>query len=501
MSRPSRAEKLCSTVPSIEAIRQKGEEFFGSRPCLWQAELDQAILHGAKDVLAVSGTGSGKTLTFWLPLLFRAEGIQVIITPLNILGAQNKAQLAAKGIRAISVDAQINPEIALASGGPFEKLWRDREFVSHIISIYMGLILQGVCGGWRLRNLLVEAVPYLVVSATLPEQVLNDVMKTLKMETEKTISILRSNDRPNVYLSVRKIEHSLKSYKDLECMIPKDWKPGNAVATKENTSRPSRPPHLVQFRHDKKLPRSDDAEFLGAEGPCGMGCTDSFGMGIDIPNISVAGQWRVTCDLNTLWQRFGRVGRGPGTEGVAILFAESKYFDDAKEKAANAAEAKKQARGAKISAAEKAKRKHDISEIDSESRKRARTAETSEDLAASENREQRGRAKKTAEPAVVIMPEMDNLINAATRPFQCYRVPVAAYYQNDRRGNNIFAQFAPPRADMESLAGDQPDRPLPRASRLPKFDMTASDYNLRIKLDDFRRQKMQDILAGLHYGT
>ncbi|KAI0083690.1 hypothetical protein BDY19DRAFT_857210, partial [Irpex rosettiformis] len=52
--------------------------------------------------------------------------------------------------------------------------------------------------------------------------------------------------------------------------------------------------------------------------------------GVDVPNVSFVGQWRVTCDMDTLWQRFGRVAREPGTEGVAILFAENKYFDDSK---------------------------------------------------------------------------------------------------------------------------------------------------------------------------
>ena len=51
-------------------------------------------------------------------------------------------------------------------------------------------------------------------------------------------------------------------------------------------------------------------------------------------------QWRATCDLNTLWQRFGRAARGFGTEAVAVLLAESKYFDDTKEKVAKAAKAR-----------------------------------------------------------------------------------------------------------------------------------------------------------------
>ena len=34
----------------------------------------------------------------------------------------------------------------------------------------------------------------------------------------------------------------------------------------------------------------------------------------------------MTCDLMSLWQRFGRGGRGEGTEAVAVLLAEKKYF-------------------------------------------------------------------------------------------------------------------------------------------------------------------------------
>lgn len=36
----------------------------------------------------------------------------------------------------------------------------------------------------------------------------------------------------------------------------------------------------------------------------------------------------MTCDLSSLWQRFGRGGRGEKTQAVAILLAEKKYFDE-----------------------------------------------------------------------------------------------------------------------------------------------------------------------------
>lgn len=45
----------------------------------------------------------GKTLTFWMPLLFRPLGILLVITPLNILGKQNVEILEKAGIDGIFI--------------------------------------------------------------------------------------------------------------------------------------------------------------------------------------------------------------------------------------------------------------------------------------------------------------------------------------------------------------------------------------------------------------
>ncbi|KAI6096545.1 hypothetical protein EV401DRAFT_1880137, partial [Pisolithus croceorrhizus] len=46
------------------------QQFFGVWPCLWQLKVAETILKGAKDVICIAGTGMGKMLTFWMPLLF-----------------------------------------------------------------------------------------------------------------------------------------------------------------------------------------------------------------------------------------------------------------------------------------------------------------------------------------------------------------------------------------------------------------------------------------------
>ncbi|KIK91054.1 hypothetical protein PAXRUDRAFT_799252 [Paxillus rubicundulus Ve08.2h10] len=83
------------------------EEIFNDRPCLWQLKVAEALLKGDQDVLCVAGTGMGKALTFWMPLLFRVDGIQVIVMPLNMLGKQNVASLGKAGIQAIAINSEM----------------------------------------------------------------------------------------------------------------------------------------------------------------------------------------------------------------------------------------------------------------------------------------------------------------------------------------------------------------------------------------------------------
>lgn len=64
------------------------------------------MLEGKRDIISIAGTGAGKTLTFWLPLLFRPNGIQIVVTPLNILGQQNIDTLSKVGVEGIFISAK-----------------------------------------------------------------------------------------------------------------------------------------------------------------------------------------------------------------------------------------------------------------------------------------------------------------------------------------------------------------------------------------------------------
>jgi superfamily II DNA helicase RecQ len=49
------------------------------------------------------GTGSGKTLTFWIPLLFEKNSITILVRALNILEQQTAQRLNFAGVPALNM--------------------------------------------------------------------------------------------------------------------------------------------------------------------------------------------------------------------------------------------------------------------------------------------------------------------------------------------------------------------------------------------------------------
>lgn len=200
----------------------------------------------------------------------------------------------------------INPEKALGSKSVFERIWRNPAFTSKIISVVWdeahcitswGSFREEYAEAGRLRDMLPRSIPYLVPSATLPEATCEEVMRILGMRKQDTSFIKRSNDRPNVYLTVRKIEHSLTSFKDLDFLIPKGWKPSDPLpkflvffddikesiaAVKALRARlPKRYRRKIVWFNSNNTPKFREKvleDFKGKGLYYGLCCTDSFGL-------------------------------------------------------------------------------------------------------------------------------------------------------------------------------------------------------------------------------
>ncbi|KIM70516.1 hypothetical protein SCLCIDRAFT_12461 [Scleroderma citrinum Foug A] len=292
-------------IPSLSDIRTQTYNMFGIWPCLWQIKVTETLLKGGKDVICITGTGMGKTLTFWMPLLFRSGGIQIVVTPLNLLGKQNIASLARVGIRAIAISSEtatpanfqairafhyqvivVSPKQIMKPDWDFEQLLKTPLFVSQIISI------------------VIDEAHCLTDWGEFRPDTYNDIMRLLHMQKDKTIVCHRSSDRPNIKIGVRKIKYALNSFTDLMFLILARLKVGD----------PPPPKFLVikWFNADMSTTfKEEELENLLRGETWGFCTTTSFGM------------------------RFGRTAQDQGLVGTTLLLAEKEYFED--EKVAKAA--------------------------------------------------------------------------------------------------------------------------------------------------------------------
>ncbi|KAI6097399.1 P-loop containing nucleoside triphosphate hydrolase protein, partial [Pisolithus croceorrhizus] len=196
-------------LPLLSNFQTWTQQVFGIRPCLWQVRVAKEILRGEKDIICMAGMGMGKTLTFWMPLLFRPGGIQIVVTPLNLLGKQNVTSLVKAGIEAISISSEtvtpsnfqamgafkyqvivISPEQIMRPDGGFKRLLKSPLFIQQIISIVIDEVHCLTDWGefrpeyrelGRLHYVVPQSVPLLVMSATLMMSMLCDITHLLHM--------------------------------------------------------------------------------------------------------------------------------------------------------------------------------------------------------------------------------------------------------------------------------------------------------------------------------
>jgi len=220
----------CSSVnlPSYSEIWDCTEKAFGLCPCLWQIKVTEAILKRNRDVVSIAGMGMGKTLTFWMPLLFCPKNsLQIIVTPLNLLGTQNVQALKKAGYKAIFICADtathenfqvclyflliqcsqiscrsqaianlkyqgviITPEQLMKLSGGFEHLVKNVHFTSHITSVIFDEAhcisrWGSFCSKYKevgcLHYMLPREIPIMITTVTLPPLIFDDVKNILQL--------------------------------------------------------------------------------------------------------------------------------------------------------------------------------------------------------------------------------------------------------------------------------------------------------------------------------
>ncbi|KAJ3768798.1 P-loop containing nucleoside triphosphate hydrolase protein, partial [Lentinula raphanica] len=365
---------------SDEDIRNQAFAIFGTYPCLWQIKAARAIFEG-KDILMVAPTGAGKSLAYWLSLVFVEQGTIIVVTPLKELGAQFEAQLNGVGCAALNVTAHnatdaVYKEIAnlkyrvvifspetMAKDHRYNVLLCNRIFMCSVIDIVIdeSHVIREWGGTFRpecntlgpSRYALLRHIPYHLGTATLPPGDVDQLKAHLNLGSD-TAEIRLNTDRKNIFHRVQKMKYPVNSYRDLAPLIPLSsdeprsrkflvfFNSRNAAQEGAQFLRSRLPKHeieLIRWVHSGMTDefRHNEVHTLKLGERLGVCATDAVGMGIDIPDIYIVIQYGVPVSLSSWYQRLGRAVRDLTLDGCAILLAEPSHFDDAKHSAAKVA--------------------------------------------------------------------------------------------------------------------------------------------------------------------
>ncbi|KAF8235275.1 hypothetical protein L208DRAFT_1257831, partial [Tricholoma matsutake] len=72
--------------------------------------------------------------------------------------------------------------------------------------------------------------------------------------------------------------------------------------------------------------KDGEATQFGGGHTWGLFTTDSFGMGMDVPDVELVVQWKTTCTLSMLWQIFGSAGQNLALEATAVFLIKKGTF-------------------------------------------------------------------------------------------------------------------------------------------------------------------------------
>ncbi|KAF8327271.1 P-loop containing nucleoside triphosphate hydrolase protein [Cantharellus anzutake] len=348
--------------PTEDTIRRNVADVFGKTLCGFQLRAVVAQIH-RRDLLLTSGTGSGKTLIYWVPLLYNGGRILVVITPLTVLGSQQATGLSALGVRSVCISKDnLSPDLLedichrkyrviilspeLAMDHRFLEIWTldsfstwvDRVIVDecHVVSEWGSTFRESYKHLHTLRYIFPPSVTITAATATLPRCIKLEVIQNLGL-SKNYVEVKRTNDRFNISLSVWKMRGAFRKYHDLNFLVTvggpwmaffddRNHTLGAAKYIRSLLGQESKE-KVVWFHSTMSADfRASAIQKLKSGTLIGICCTDAAGMGLDLPNIRLIVQYGVPDTLSTWAQRLRRGARDFSLFCSAILIAEPKWF-------------------------------------------------------------------------------------------------------------------------------------------------------------------------------
>ncbi|KAJ7243186.1 P-loop containing nucleoside triphosphate hydrolase protein [Mycena haematopus] len=211
----------------------------------FQIQVANLVLRHDTDAVVISPTGSGKSLTWILPLLARKEGISLVVTPFTSLGLDGQHSNHCEGISSLFIYSEQNEvkdfELAakgemlviyvcpeMLEGPSFAMLVHSESWRGRISALYVDeahLVHQ--THDWRpsysrlyqLRNIIGLDTPLICLSATCPQLYRDSLVTYAGLRSEHTLVNI-GNFRPELSTIILPMKHSIDSFLDIAFILP-----------------------------------------------------------------------------------------------------------------------------------------------------------------------------------------------------------------------------------------------------------------------------------------
>ncbi|SFL98575.1 RecQ family ATP-dependent DNA helicase [Salibacterium qingdaonense] len=311
-----------------------------------QRQIIEAVING-EDVFAMLATGSGKSLCYQFPALWK-KGTAIIVSPLLSLMENQVQELKQSGIRqAAAYNSFLSPpekEHILRHLADYKIVYISPESLQHPevasrlekLNVSLLAVDEAHCiSQWghefrtdylRIKEIrrLAGNPPCIALTATASADAKKDIIE--KLELTNPLVHCDSVDRPNIYIDVRKKKNEEEKRETLREECSRLPLPGMiyvnsrlkaeelAAFIREENGLKTSAYHGGMSNEDRRLVQQ---QFLNDEIDV-ICCTNAFGMGINKPNIRFVIHYHYSKDMESFMQEIGRAGRD-GRQSLSLV--------------------------------------------------------------------------------------------------------------------------------------------------------------------------------------